>query len=80
MLIYAAISISYSLRLKEFPIVDVFLLAALYTIRMVGGGVATGHKVSLWLLAFSGFLFLALPARREAHRGDPVYGAPGDKV
>ncbi|HEY8005377.1 MAG TPA: UbiA family prenyltransferase [Methylocella sp.] len=58
--IYAAISIGYSLRLKEFPIVDVFTLAALYTIRMLGGGVATGYEVSLWLLAFSGFLFLAL--------------------
>src|SRR5262249_55877108 len=27
---------------------------------MIGGGVATGYHVSLWLLAFSGFLFLSL--------------------
>ena len=58
--IYAIASISYSLVLKEFPLVDVFMLAGLYTIRMLGGGIATGHPASLWLLAFSGFLFLSL--------------------
>lgn len=57
---YAVMSVSYSLRLKELPLVDVFLLAALYTIRIYGGGVATGHDLSLWLLGFSGFLFLGL--------------------
>jgi len=58
--IYAVMSTSYSLKLKELPLVDVFLLAGLYTIRLFGGGVASGHEVSLWLLAFSGFLFLGL--------------------
>ena len=57
---YAVMSVSYSLRLKELPLVDVFLLASLYTIRIYGGGVATGHDLSLWLLGFSGFLFLGL--------------------
>jgi len=59
-LTYAAMSSAYSLSLKEQPLVDVFMLGALYTIRMFGGGVATGHELSLWLLAFSGFLFLGL--------------------
>lgn len=57
---YAAISIAYSLYFKSRPLVDVFMLAGLYTIRMIGGGIATGHYVSLWLLAFSSFLFLSL--------------------
>ena len=57
---YAVMSVSYSLKLKELPLVDVFLLAGLYTIRLFGGGIASGHEVSLWLLAFSGFLFLGL--------------------
>src|SRR6185437_5962126 len=57
---YAALSVAYSLKLKQMPLVDVFLLGALYTIRLFGGGVATGHDLSLWLLAFSGFLFLGL--------------------
>jgi 4-hydroxybenzoate polyprenyltransferase len=57
---YAAASCVYSLWLKSRSLVDVFLLAALYTMRLVAGGVATGYHVSLWLLAFSSFLFLSL--------------------
>lgn len=57
---YALASLSYSLVFKEQPLVDVFLLAGLYTIRLYGGGVATGHTLSLWLLGFSVFLFLGL--------------------
>jgi 4-hydroxybenzoate polyprenyltransferase len=57
---YVALSLSYSLKLKEKPLVDVFILAALYTVRLVGGGEATGYVLSLWLLAFSSFMFLSL--------------------
>jgi 4-hydroxybenzoate polyprenyltransferase len=58
--IYTTVSISYSLAFKEFALVDVFVLSSLYTLRLLGGGLATGHPVSLWLLGFSGFLFLSL--------------------
>ncbi len=58
--IYAGASMAYSLTLKRQPLVDVFTLAGLFTIRMFGGGEATGHSLSLWLLAFSIFLFLSL--------------------
>lgn len=57
---YAGISLIYSLALKTYPLLDVFILAALYTVRIVAGGVASGHLVTLWLLAFSGFTFLSL--------------------
>jgi 4-hydroxybenzoate polyprenyltransferase len=57
---YAAMSVAYSFYFKAQPLVDVFLLAGLYTVRVIGGGVATGYHVSLWLLAFSSFLFLGL--------------------
>lgn len=57
---YGVLSMAYSLRLKRLPLVDVFTLAGLYTVRMVGGGEATGHSLSLWLLAFASFLFLSL--------------------
>jgi 4-hydroxybenzoate polyprenyltransferase len=75
--VYAAISIAYSLGLKEFPILDVFLLATLYTIRMLGGGVATGYDVSLWLLAFSGFLFLSLALVKRAGEMEGVVRSGG---
>jgi 4-hydroxybenzoate polyprenyltransferase len=58
--LYLFTSMAYSLYLKSRPLVDVFLLAALYTVRLFGGGIATGYRVSLWLLTFSSFLFLSL--------------------
>jgi 4-hydroxybenzoate polyprenyltransferase len=58
--LYALASILYSLGLKQYPLVDVFLLAGLYTLRIIAGGAATGFVASPWLLAFSGFLFLSL--------------------
>jgi 4-hydroxybenzoate polyprenyltransferase len=58
--IYFAMTLAYSLRLKRQVIVDVMLLAALYTIRVVAGAVATTVVPSFWLLAFSMFLFLSL--------------------
>jgi 4-hydroxybenzoate polyprenyltransferase/phosphoserine phosphatase len=57
---YALMSVSYSLALKRFALADVFVLSALYTLRLLAGGFVTGHPVSLWLLGFSGFLFLGL--------------------
>jgi phosphoserine phosphatase len=60
LLTYGLCSIAYSLRLKALPLVDIFTLAALYTMRLFAGGEASGYPVSLWLLGFSCFLFLAL--------------------
>jgi 4-hydroxybenzoate polyprenyltransferase len=48
------------LRLKEMPLIDVFVLAGLYTIRMYGGSEASGYLLSEWLLGFSAFLFPSL--------------------
>jgi phosphoserine phosphatase len=59
-LLYVFISMAYIFYLKSQPLVDVFLLATLYTLRLFGGGIATGYHVTLWLLAFASFLFLSL--------------------
>lgn len=58
--LYGLSSLSYSLFFKEYPLVDIFMLAGLYTLRLFAGGEATGHQVSLWLLGFSTFFFLSL--------------------
>lgn len=50
----------YSFWLKRVMMADVVLLAALYTMRIVAGGVATGIAISMWLLAFSVFAFCGL--------------------
>ncbi len=60
LLLYLSLSTAYSLFLKRLPIVDVMVLAGLYTLRVLSGGIAAGVAVSPWLLAFSMFLFLSL--------------------
>ena len=57
---YFASTLAYSLLIKRLVILDVILLALLYTIRIIGGGMATGIPISNWLLVFSMFLFLSL--------------------
>jgi 4-hydroxybenzoate polyprenyltransferase len=57
---YLALTTGYSLRLKEVVLLDVFCLASLYTLRLIGGHEATGVAYSSWLLVFSMFIFLSL--------------------
>lgn len=64
---YFLLTMAYSLFLKRKLIVDICLLAGLYTIRVVAGAAATGIALSPWLLALSAFLFLSLAAvKRQA--------------
>jgi len=58
--LYYLLTLSYSLRLKQIALVDVLLLAGLYTLRVIAGGFATRIDVTDWLLAFSMFIFLSL--------------------
>jgi 4-hydroxybenzoate polyprenyltransferase len=60
LLIYFMITNMYTLRLKYVPILDVAILAGLYTLRVVAGGLAADVPTSFWLLAFSGFVFFSL--------------------
>jgi 4-hydroxybenzoate polyprenyltransferase len=57
---YFALTLAYSLRFKHAIILDVIVLAALYTLRLIGGAAATTVIPSFWLLSFSMFLFLSL--------------------
>jgi 4-hydroxybenzoate polyprenyltransferase len=58
--IYFAGTVSYSLYFKRRLLLDVLMLAGLYTHRILAGGIATEVPVSAWLLAFSMFFFLSL--------------------
>lgn len=60
LLCYYVLTLGYSLRLKRIVMIDVVLLAALYTVRIIGGATAIGSELSFWLLAFSMFIFLSL--------------------
>ncbi len=57
---YYITTVAYSFFLKKQAIVDVLLLASLYTLRIIAGGAATSIFPSFWLLAFSMFIFLSL--------------------
>jgi 4-hydroxybenzoate polyprenyltransferase len=57
---YGALTIAYSLWLKRQPIVDAFVLACLFTLRLGLGIAAVGAEPSSWLLVFSMFLFTSL--------------------
>ena len=57
---YWLATMAYSFWLKSQLLVDVVALAALYTSRIVAGGLATGIAVSPWTFAFSITLFLSL--------------------
>lgn len=57
---YYLVTLSYSLVLKKQVVVDVILLAGLYTTRILAGAAATEIMPSFWLLAFSMFVFLCL--------------------
>jgi 4-hydroxybenzoate polyprenyltransferase len=57
---YYVLTLAYSLRLKQVVMLDVLVLAGLYTVRIFGGALAVGVPTSSWLLMFSTFLFLSL--------------------
>jgi 4-hydroxybenzoate polyprenyltransferase/phosphoserine phosphatase len=64
--VYPIVSVIYSFYLKRKPLVDVFTLSALYTIRVLLGAAATGILCSQWLMGFSSFLFLSLAFSKRA--------------
>jgi 4-hydroxybenzoate polyprenyltransferase len=58
--LYYLLTLAYSLHLKQVAVLDVLLLAGLYSLRVIAGGLAAQIRVTDWLLAFSMFLFLSL--------------------
>ncbi|MDG1972575.1 MAG: prenyltransferase, partial [Paracoccaceae bacterium] len=67
LMVYFGLTLAYSLSLKRRMIVDIWVLAGLYTIRIFAGGVASSVALSPWLLTFAMFLFLGLAAiKRQA--------------
>lgn len=60
LLAYLALTLAYSFTLKRRLIVDIVVLAMLYTMRVVAGAVAISVEPSAWLLAFSMFVFTCL--------------------
>ena len=76
---YFLTTIAYTMDVKERVVIDVLVLAILYTYRLLAGGAATGIELSTWLLAFSMFLFLSLALVKRYSELDSTFG-PGDQM
>jgi 4-hydroxybenzoate polyprenyltransferase/phosphoserine phosphatase len=60
LLLYVGAAIAYSFLLKCLSVIDVLLLAGVYTLRVLAGATATDVPASPWFLAFALFFFLSL--------------------
>jgi len=58
--IYLLLTLSYSFYFKQKVIVDVLILAGVYTHRILTGCIVVTVPFSSWLLAFSMFIFMSL--------------------
>ncbi len=71
MMAYYFLTTAYSLNIKRRVVIDICLLAGLYTMRIIAGAAATSIPLSVWLLAFSIFFFFSLAAvKRQAELVD----------
>lgn len=82
--IYLALTLSYSIHIKRLPILDVVVLATLFTLRLAIGIAAAQVFASPWLLVFSMFLFTSLSVakrnteiQRTAAKGETVVPGRG---
>jgi 4-hydroxybenzoate polyprenyltransferase len=68
--VYIVLQLGYSFKLKHVVILDVFLVASGFVIRVVAGGLVIGVPISSWLLICTTLLalFIALSKRRQELR------------
>lgn len=77
---YAVLTLVYSFWIKRLVLLDVIVLAALFTVRLFAGAALISVLVSPWLRAFSMFIFVSLAfAKRYAELYD-LRAARGEKA
>lgn len=82
--VYLVLTLSYSIHIKRLPILDVVVLATLFTLRLAIGIAAAQVFASPWLLVFSMFLFTSLSVakrnteiQRTAAKGETIVPGRG---
>ena len=67
LVVYAFQNVGYSMGLKNYPIVDVVILASGFVVRVLYGGVLVGIPISKWLylIIVTGSLYMGLGKRRN---------------
>ena len=73
--IYGALSLGYSLGLKQIPLLELFIVAAGYVLRVLAGCAAIAETPSPWILAAGGTVALLIVAGKRraeiAENNDP---------
>ncbi len=64
---YAGLNLLYSWLLKRIILVDVFVVAAGFVLRVAGGGLAIRVEISSWLIACTTLLALFVSLARRRH-------------
>lgn len=81
LVVYFILNVAYSLVLKTIVIIDVFVVASFFIIRLAVGAAAIDVEPSIWLLLCGGLLALYLGFAKRRHElvvlGD---GSPGHRV
>lgn len=62
---YLAVTLAYSFGLKQAPLLDTFIIAFLFTLRLVIGTALAGQRYSEWLLAFAMAFFFSLATAKR---------------
>ncbi len=57
---YIVLNLAYNLHFKKVFVLDAFVLASFYSLRILAGSAAISVEVSHWLIIFSTFFFLSL--------------------
>jgi 4-hydroxybenzoate polyprenyltransferase len=66
-LVYFILQVAYSLKLKQVVILDIFVIAAGFVIRVVAGGLVIAVPISSWLLVCTMLLALLLSMGKRRH-------------
>jgi len=67
LVVYFFLQVAYSLKLKQVVILDIFVIAAGFVIRVVAGGLVIAVPISSWLLICTTLLALLLSMGKRRH-------------
>ncbi len=62
---YLILTLAYSFGLKRIPLLDTFIIAVLFTLRLVMGVALLNQSLPIWLLTFSMFFFFSLATAKR---------------
>jgi 4-hydroxybenzoate polyprenyltransferase len=75
--LYVLLNLLYSFRLKKIPILDVIILAMMYEIRIIAGGISMSIELSTWLISSSSFFFLSMAFAKRYTELSNIYPSSG---